>query len=1340
MSIYSGVVGHKGSYGSDHLTGEVRIIEGATDNSDLAMAFGVTPIGTGKKSFNGKLQLTELTNPNRTKAIYVDYKELNIIDDLTFIRKHINAVSDWQALAQFMENEHNVDIRSALIDMGLNINYATLSNSQRAVIIRYIFGRATVEEVRKIISQDDPNQLTDVIVRSVLGKSRSRTFEAHGLTGTVTVTTTDAYTKTEDTRLKITANTVRIPINTKVVIEGSKAGFPKKYANQFGALKRFLTDTIISEHEKFDVPTSYTHRFRRTSNLEELVQELADKVSDDLKNSISKYLKAVDSLTPTIVGIESLDNFNPISAWKKFLTEVGIKSTLFAKIDKEEAIKDLRAYIDNEMSAQEFLNKYSERFTDILKSDLVTRFTEGNYSAEAYLERTRDTLQGIIISSDEESTALNIINDTVSDYREIIESIDDVNELLELYHQTNITHDSAIITEAGKRLMEFISNKRQDDNAETYGLFKDYFDIKLASLVDDKVESFVSKNNFSSSINLPVFSKLILEKESDRAFIDFMAQAPLKLSEKNYRDIIDNYVGGIGHIVDSWLSAIIEQIGSENTTANQNKERLIELFEIEIDRNTGKNVPFDIYELAEKYDINIDRTSETFKKQFQKILTEMNDIALYDQIENYFNSLSSSTLQMLSNYDEQLSFVRDVYNVKINSFIDNVLKKYDNQLRVLADKELSSTSGSKLLLSESAKLRDSSYYMEDAKEFIQEYLDTVTNGYLTFDVKYPKIASELKLYQLVLANWIDGIIKQKIASTNSKFIKHINEIGVHETNFLSWQLIQDKIYTDIGYKLDIWRDDVAHDFISSIYKENDSLTSISFDRIFNFIDQSLKNEYQFFVLDPKTYAGKIADYFKDKKYDRNMLLSSLKSQIKYAANFDGKVFENNGLTVDAILEKLEIAPEKVDEDHKNDISNLLELIKQKYYEECLSYISEMPEGRIEELFADVDILEVDPEKVYFLLEDNISRFIRKAYYEFEIKLERLEEELMDMYHNNYTNWTKDQWQNALKEYSSSELANRIGWEINGESLKILEELHRSNILRVKIEDLLEECNFHTERDLWIKGQYEFSEAQNIFNSSSWHYILDEYLNNKDLFTEETVQDYFNSNARFDNELLDTLRYEWNRAFISAVYTELHENQNSLMDLIDFKNKSINADKFIDYINSHQEEFKQSGFNRIRATLARNVLGGKVLTNDFVDVLQAYLVESLENYLRSQYIPEKLIHNNYIKNDFIALFMQNDEIIKYYEFEIEKNNVDAIKWLKVNLPFENLNTKCWSKHIDSVKESYINELIDKIRDNTRIDYTKNPYTAIVEHPSEAANVYDDKISVDDFVESYMVFED
>lgn len=64
------------------------------------------------------------------------------------------------------------------------------------------------------------------------------------------------------------------------------------------------------------------------------------------------------------------------------------------------------------------------------------------------------------------------------------------------------------------------------------------------------------------------------------------------------------------------------------------------------------------------------------------------------------------------------------------------------------------------------------------------------------------------------------------------------------------------------------------------------------------------------------------------------------------------------------------------------------------------------------------------------------------------------------------------WEAALNTMEYSEIAKEIEWGFTDEDLQELMRLHKSGICRQQIEDLLDDCNFHTESADWHDGIYE----------------------------------------------------------------------------------------------------------------------------------------------------------------------------------------------------------------------------------------------------------------------------
>ena len=65
------------------------------------------------------------------------------------------------------------------------------------------------------------------------------------------------------------------------------------------------------------------------------------------------------------------------------------------------------------------------------------------------------------------------------------------------------------------------------------------------------------------------------------------------------------------------------------------------------------------------------------------------------------------------------------------------------------------------------------------------------------------------------------------------------------------------------------------------------------------------------------------------------------------------------------------------------------------------------------------------------------------------------------------------WDTALnKVKNGTKLSGVVGWGFSSQDLFVLCCLHEAGRHREKIEDLLEDCNFHTECGLLCEGKYD----------------------------------------------------------------------------------------------------------------------------------------------------------------------------------------------------------------------------------------------------------------------------
>ena len=75
-------------------------------------------------------------------------------------------------------------------------------------------------------------------------------------------------------------------------------------------------------------------------------------------------------------------------------------------------------------------------------------------------------------------------------------------------------------------------------------------------------------------------------------------------------------------------------------------------------------------------------------------------------------------------------------------------------------------------------------------------------------------------------------------------------------------------------------------------------------------------------------------------------------------------------------------------------------------------------------------------------------------------------------------YIREKWQEVLESpMDYVDISRAIGWGFTHEDLETLMQLHKDGKYREKIEDLLTDCNFHTECTDWSEGNYVLREDQ-----------------------------------------------------------------------------------------------------------------------------------------------------------------------------------------------------------------------------------------------------------------------
>lgn len=332
--------------------------------------------------------------------------------------------------------------------------------------------------------------------------------------------------------------------------------------------------------------------------------------------------------------------------------------------------------------------------------------------------------------------------------------------------------------------------------------------------------------------------------------------------------------------------------------------------------------------------------------------------------------------------------------------------------------------------------------------------------------------------------------------------------------------------------------------------------------------------------------------------------------------------------------------------------------------------------------------------------------------------------------NTTPEWIRKHWKDSLSQFSSSVLSHAIGYGFTDEDLNVLKELHRSGIHRKKIEDLLENCNFHNERKYWSAGLYGNENLLRIIYLGMGK-VINMFLESHILFTEKAVYDFYGT--RVSSEGIEAAKDKFDNYFTNYFFDTIDSlNTEALQDFV--AQDEIEVSNVYAFIEKHKQEGVEAGMNAVQDILSAYTIGGSPLVNNLDGILTNYLLQSLTKYLEDNYFPQKFVIESRLRLAY-RQFNQSSEIKEYYQKHCQENNSldNFASWLKVNLTHKSLCDMHWAHTADYYKDQYYDALIDKFYASCDRSIVS---TAIMHHPFEAARVYDGEISPKEFIDLFL----
>ncbi len=132
---------------------------------------------------------------------------------------------------------------------------------------------------------------------------------------------------------------------------------------------------------------------------------------------------------------------------------------------------------------------------------------------------------------------------------------------------------------------------------------------------------------------------------------------------------------------------------------------------------------------------------------------------------------------------------------------------------------------------------------------------------------------------------------------------------------------------------------------------------------------------------------------------------------------------------------------------------------------------------IDALRADIEEMMSDKTRDPDTVEKDVRRIIGESFYSKEII------KMLRIYDIRGIANIRRNFGLALKNVKKgTELSSILGWGLSRQDIKELAILHKRNRYRMKIEDLLTDCNFHKECGEFIEGKYEYYLNDNVANN------------------------------------------------------------------------------------------------------------------------------------------------------------------------------------------------------------------------------------------------------------------
>lgn len=648
MTIYVGKVSHKPS--SDHLAGDLRIIDGATDDSTLAEAFGKSG-QIGSISNNGKVLLIDLLASDNG-IFYADLQEMNSQDDLNFINDHLSLISNWNALARFLQNRYLPNLQAALSDIDLNKKYNQLSNASQVAVVKYYFGKLSKAEAKEIVNSEKSDRaLSDTLGRMILNQQYHVQLNVHGMEIMFNIKTKH-FDMVDDQHINI-HYFVR---NGKVIgsIQQLKSFYLENQKKQFKFFKH-QTALLIAQHQD----DNFMHQCDLSQNSQDILSELHIQIVNDFKTIKKQLNQSLLSLDPHEIGLSEFEEYNQATAVSAFWRQLKLP---FSDIDTSSInFNAIQKWYTHQISFEECVAINQHVLISKLKKAVAKRFNPANVNFDSYgqqvFEELKDDNPKLKYEQIQSEINRAIPDSLEENQQKILDQMKDINSALEIYHQSNAWFDHQVINDAKSK----VKIQQDDQRLHEFESIETLILPTLMASTLSELKEHASQKHIE--INITRLNQ-ITNEFSSRYIKDVMEQIQNELEDNTSqlaKTVMNRVIAGLKSQIDSYFDDLIEDQATVDRS-QEIKNKIAQAFNDSLSNRNG---------------VLATTLAKLIKNKLDSLMVSDDPFTVSQTVliqrcyQNIVNDIQNKIIGYINSDFENISQMEDVNDI-ILEFINNV--------------------------------------------------------------------------------------------------------------------------------------------------------------------------------------------------------------------------------------------------------------------------------------------------------------------------------------------------------------------------------------------------------------------------------------------------------------------------------------------------------------------------------------------------------------------------------------------------------------------------------------------------------------------------------------------